>query len=297
MSALLLVSLFSLTEPLAGEIHPNLVNSTSIVISTQYLTSTGIVSMTFEQVPSTFAAHQGTFILPKAEVVNTGMMVYRGTTETCYGYASFAFKAYKGQIVRATLSSSNVVNFYVMSMPQFSKLKMSCLNEEVDSTVRVEDVTAYSLDWAVPVDGTYYFLFINKLREELIVNLTADYVSTITSTLMSTSTSLWISPGQHDASDTTATSQPSQNQAFLGGSIAYQSGLLVLIFVAGVWGVRLWRKSRTRIARGITPTAPRSSDYRNYLRRLEELKDSGEITAATYRLLKSEYENKSQSGE
>jgi ribosomal protein L40E len=59
------------------------------------------------------------------------------------------------------MTSSSVINFYVMSKDQYDKMGVRCVIDISNALVRATNVDSYSLNWVVPSDGEYYFVFYN----------------------------------------------------------------------------------------------------------------------------------------
>jgi ribosomal protein L40E len=77
-----------------------------------------------------------------------------------YTYVNDTFKA--GVRLLGKVTTNSVMDFYVMSSAQYQAFRRSHCGDTVPAYVSAQSVaSSYSLDWTVPVDDMYYFVFYN----------------------------------------------------------------------------------------------------------------------------------------
>ena len=71
------------------------------------------------------------------------------------------YNAVAGQRLVGYVTSDKGLNFYLMSKDQFIRYEEAGCGQKVDAYLFIAETTSYALDWVVPQDGTYYFIFEN----------------------------------------------------------------------------------------------------------------------------------------
>jgi len=71
------------------------------------------------------------------------------------------YNAVAGQRLFGYVTSDKGLNFYLMSKDQFIRYEEAGCGQKVDAHLFIAETTSYTLDWVVPQDGTYYFIFEN----------------------------------------------------------------------------------------------------------------------------------------
>jgi len=101
------------------------------------------------------------------------------------------YNAVAGQRLVGYVTSDKGLNFYLMSKDQFIRYEEAGCGQKVDAHLFIAETTSYTLDWVVPQDGTYYFIFENygSARNQDVKGTFALYdisLQTTTSTVYST---------------------------------------------------------------------------------------------------------------
>jgi hypothetical protein len=98
----------------------------------------------------------------------------------------FPFTATKGQVISGQLTSSIAISFFVMREDAFKKWdNTNRCDVRVDTMVKKEGITSYSLSLNISNDGQYEFLFLNfspntEAQVEFDVGIEGGSVTTIT---------------------------------------------------------------------------------------------------------------------
>lgn len=98
-----------------------------------------------------------------------------GTPLKCY-FSYFQGKYSAGQRLLGSLIADNRINFYVMSDDQERAFAVAPCGIAYAALVTAEDVASYSLDWIVPADGKYWFVFFNFARSVLSTGYVPDVI-------------------------------------------------------------------------------------------------------------------------
>jgi ribosomal protein L40E len=136
------------------------VNSQSYTTITSWTTETSQVTSTSY---STFAVGTTT---QTSTATNIVMNEYSFTlpalsARACY-YADVSGSFHAGDKLDGKVVASSVMDFYVMSSAQFQPFSHGRCDQQYPALVTARNViSSYSLNWTVPVDGTYYFVFFN----------------------------------------------------------------------------------------------------------------------------------------
>jgi hypothetical protein len=134
------------------------VSSQSYTTITSWTTETSqVTSSTY----STFAVATTTLTSTVTNTYNYSFTIPALSARAChYNYIAFANLTAGDRLVGQVVTSS-VMDFYVMSSAQFQGFHGPC-NKQYPALVTANNVvSSYSLDWVVPADGTYYFVFFN----------------------------------------------------------------------------------------------------------------------------------------
>jgi len=151
LSALLALSVISLflTPPVTSQAY---VTTTSWTTEKSQVTTTsfGTSAVATQTVTSTVTnVHDYSFTLPSLPA-----------RDCDYDYANGTFHA--GDRLIGKLVTSAVVDFYIMSSNQFHQFAVASCSRQYPALVAARGIiSSYSLNWAVPGDGVYYFVFFN----------------------------------------------------------------------------------------------------------------------------------------
>jgi hypothetical protein len=77
-----------------------------------------------------------------------------------YDYTLGTFST--GERLVGQAASSIPIDFFVMSKDQYNDFSHGTCDQEYSAYVKSSAVTSYSLNWVVPSDGDYYFVFFNN---------------------------------------------------------------------------------------------------------------------------------------
>lgn len=148
-----MVSVFMILIVLASQ----LVSSEAVATT---LTST--VAIHYVTRPDDYNFQTGSFTLGQYEAISHQLRShFRMETKEhiCLYWDYFVFNAAVSQVVRAHFETVNPVNFYVLTLNQYiSFFGHLCGNGYLKSEARAF-ASSYDLDWTVPQNGVYVFLF------------------------------------------------------------------------------------------------------------------------------------------
>ncbi len=95
-------------------------------------------------------------------------MVPAATSESCY-WNSFHYPHIKGQRILGSIISNPNIQFYVMNARQFdahrNRMVRTCTGYSPSALVAAIGIGSYNLDFLVPEDGDYYYVFWNPSKE------------------------------------------------------------------------------------------------------------------------------------
>lgn len=124
-------------------------------------TQTNTVAIQYVTRPYDYNFQTGSFTLGWYEAISLPTQISRMDTEehTCVYYDYFVFNAAASQVISAHFDTANPVNFYVLTLNQYIlALGYFCGNGLWKSDVRAF-ASSYDLNWTVPENGVYVFLF------------------------------------------------------------------------------------------------------------------------------------------
>jgi hypothetical protein len=67
-----------------------------------------------------------------------------------------------GERLVGKVTSEIPIDFFVMSTDQYNAFSHGSCDQDYSAYVKVSGVKSYSLNWVVPADGDYYFVFFNN---------------------------------------------------------------------------------------------------------------------------------------
>jgi ribosomal protein L40E len=114
-------------------------------------------------------------------------------------YDNLPFTVKRGDHITGQLSSNSSVSFYIMSEDQFKTWLNRRRCPVVSAWISKEGIISYEIDWTVPQDGQYEFLFLNfspqkTANVEFDVSLAGSLsVTVLTSTVYSSTTQMFTS--------------------------------------------------------------------------------------------------------
>lgn len=150
-----------------------------------------------------------------------------------------SFDANRGQQVQGNLQSSvpNSLTFYLLSDQQYkiwASLRFCDPSEAGTSALlSVNKVTSYTLDWAVPADGTYWLVIETYSAGDCLVttSIAKYYSQAVVSTIYSTQTSLLTLMATKTATSV-STQEIAAPMSIQGGNTLIFTALAVIIVVA-----------------------------------------------------------------
>jgi ribosomal protein L40E len=75
------------------------------------------------------------------------------------------FSATAGQTINGIVTSKTIVNFYVLTSADFNNWKhCDFATDHIVPAVSAEEIVSYTMNWKVPKDDSYYFVFVSAWR-------------------------------------------------------------------------------------------------------------------------------------
>jgi hypothetical protein len=132
------------------------VGSQSLTTITSWTTATGQVTSTSYR---TFAVATTSVTSMSTDTHNYTFTIPAQLARHCYyNYVNATFKA-GDRVVGKVIVVSNTVDFYIMSKAQLLTFNHSPCDQEGTGYVKAIDIKSYVVDWVVPTDGEYNFIF------------------------------------------------------------------------------------------------------------------------------------------
>jgi ribosomal protein L40E len=226
-------------------------------VSTQSLTTITSWTTTTSQVTSTsyttFAAATTSITSMTTTTDSYSFTLPAQQQRRCfYDYVNGTFKAGERVVGKVTVDV-DTIDFFVMSKNQLLEFSHGYCDQEVSAYVKAINVKSYVLDWVVPSDGEYDFVFFSYSstgpKPQITGSFSVQYALSqlVASTLRSTASTTIMSA----TTETLSSAYYSTVQTFLGGSTFSIVLLVVAVFVALAVGfvVRASRRrARTTVA-------------------------------------------------
>jgi hypothetical protein len=133
-------------------------NSQSYTTFTSLTTTTARVGSTSY---TTFAASTATMTSASTSTYIYSFTMPAEAPHACYyddTYGTFS----AGEKLVGKVTSPIPIDFFIMSTDQFNAFAHGRCEHEYASLLKAKATVSYSLDWVVPSDGDYYFVFFNN---------------------------------------------------------------------------------------------------------------------------------------
>jgi len=152
-------------------------------------------------------------------------------------YANFT------QRIVGTLTSTQIINFYIMNSTQYSAWTSAntCDPRQAKSAVYMNEQTnSVALQWAAPKKGLYYFVFTSgSYSDAIIVANLGTPIHVVTSYLQYLTLSNFRTGGVTETVTSISLSQLGQSSQIPTGLIEF-----VLVILAGMVAIGLWKRRR-----------------------------------------------------
>ena len=208
--------------------------------STTYSTATSTRAIHYERRPDDYNNATGSFTLGEYEETRRPFplpfpfSVEFSSEYTCLYYDYFVFHAAKSQEIRGHLEAVVPVSFYVMNVDQLiSFYGYFCGNYYRPSEFKAF-TSSYDLDWIVPQDGVYVFLFTS--HRPYVGHLTLYFTAYTYSTTTQTATLSYTVTGTHvfQNVETIVSIQGSTGTPQNTSEVLILAAMVVLVLIIGV---------------------------------------------------------------
>ena len=135
-------------------------SSQNFTTTTSWTTVTTVVTSARHSTLVATTVMTGTATRTLLTDTETSFTVEAATSGGCH-YRHVTYDAVAGQRLVGDLTSDKPLNFYLMSKNQFVRYGQAACGEKVDAYLFIAETKSYTLDWVVPQDGAYYFIFEN----------------------------------------------------------------------------------------------------------------------------------------
>ena len=161
-----------------------------------------------------------------------------GCNEGHFGlYANFT------QQVAGTLTSNQLINFYIMNSTQYSAWKSAttCDPRQADGAVYMNEQTnSVSLYWRAPKKGLYYFVFTtSSYSDAIIIANLGTPIQVVTSYLQYITLSNFRTGGVTETITSFSSSQLGQQSQIPTGLVEF-----ILVILAGMIAIGFWKRRR-----------------------------------------------------
>jgi|GEM_PF-6101050 len=200
--------------------------TTSVTITEMNLSTVGKLTTTMNQEATLFAT----------QVTLSGVGGAQGCNEGHFGvYANFT------QQVVGTLTSNQLINFYIMNSTQYSAWNSAttCDPRQADGAVYMDEQTnSVSLYWRAPKKGLYHFVFTtSSYSDAIIIANLGTPIQVVTSYLQYITLSNFRTGGVTETITSISSSQLGQPSQIPTGLIEF-----VLVILAGMIAIGFWKR-------------------------------------------------------
>lgn len=212
--------------------------STSTTAVTNYSTtsfsSTSTEPVEYVHMPYYFIREKSSFTLGEEKDMK---QVRSNMTQElpCLYYDYFVFNANATQEIRAHFTASNAVGFYVMDMNQLSVFNRTICGYGYIPSITGTVAPSYDLDWMVPHNGQYAFLFATGRYDGAYITIyfTANAFSTViqSATATYTTSSTYVIQNIQTIIPNPTGVSPTPNSS---GSTYLTAGVAIIVIVTGL---------------------------------------------------------------
>ena len=133
---------------------------TQTVSSQSYTTFTSLKTVTNQVTGTSYS----TFVAATTTQTSKGTLTYDYTFSIAgaacyYDYVPANFKA--GDRIVGKVATNSLMEFFVMDSDQYTAFSHGSCGGDYAADVKASNFLSYSLNWVVPADGDYYFVFFN----------------------------------------------------------------------------------------------------------------------------------------
>jgi hypothetical protein len=203
--------------------------TTNVTLTEMNLSTVGRVTTTMKQEATLFAT----------QVTLSGVGGAQGCNEGHFG----PFYANATQQISGTLTSTQMINFYIMNSSQYSAWNSAttCAPNPTNGTVYMYEQTNFvALEWRAPKKGLYYFVFVTfSYSDAMIIANLGTPIHVTTSYLQYVTLSNYRTGATTETITSISSTQLTPASQLPAGLIEF-----ILVILTGLGAVGLWKRRR-----------------------------------------------------